>query len=86
MVNNKNNKSNNNNTNNYSYYYYHSPLNSIGLNFLQFSEDENGPWQKFPALKKGYQQVDIESMKVGGSGSKKSMGGVSVATEKVHAN
>ena len=46
---------------------------------------EFGPWQKFPALVKGEQKVDVESMKVGGSGSKKAMEGVTVGREKVRA-
>lgn len=46
---------------------------------------ENGPWQKFPALVKGEQKVDVEAMKVGGSGSRKAMDGVSVGTEVVRA-
>jgi glycerol-3-phosphate dehydrogenase len=46
---------------------------------------ENGPWDKFPALVRGRQHVDVEDMKLGGSGSKKAMGGVSVGKEKVRA-
>ena len=46
---------------------------------------EFGPWQKFPALVKGEQKVDVESMKVGGSGSKKAMEGATVGREKVRA-
>jgi len=46
---------------------------------------ENGPWQKFPALVKGEQKLDVEAMKVGGSGSKKAMDGATVGREKVRA-
>ena len=46
-------------------------------------EDEAGPWKDYPQLVKGEQAVDVEAMKVGGSGSRRAMGGVTVARETV---
>jgi len=48
-------------------------------------EDENGPWQKFPALIKGKQSVSIADMKVGGSGSMRAMDGLVTDHETVRA-
>jgi len=48
-------------------------------------EDEAGPWKDYPQLVKGEQAVDVEAMKVGGSGSRRAMGGVTVARETVRA-
>mmetsp|Transcript_5336 Transcript_5336/g.8942 ORF Transcript_5336/g.8942 Transcript_5336/m.8942 type:complete len:716 (-) Transcript_5336:482-2629(-) len=48
-------------------------------------ENEGGPWQEYPELKKSEQRVDIEDMKVGGSGSKRAMNGVVVDHEVVRA-
>ena len=46
---------------------------------------EGGPWQDFPQLVKGEQKVSVEDMKVGGSGSKRAMGGVTVGDETIRA-
>ena len=46
-------------------------------------EDEAGPWKDYAQLVKGEQAVDVEAMKVGGSGSRRAMGGVTVARETV---
>merc|ERR1719174_2472742 len=47
--------------------------------------NEAGPWEKFPELVKGKQSVSVDDMKVGGSGSRRAMGGVSVGTETIRA-
>jgi L-2-hydroxyglutarate oxidase LhgO/bacterioferritin-associated ferredoxin len=47
--------------------------------------NEGGPWEKFPELVKGKQSVSVDDMKVGGSGSRRAMGGVSVGTETIRA-
>jgi L-2-hydroxyglutarate oxidase LhgO len=48
-------------------------------------EQEGGPWENHPELVKGSQKVNVEDMKVGGSGSKRAMDGRVVNTEKVRA-
>jgi len=44
---------------------------------------EGGPWDKFPVLVKGKQEISIDDMKVGGSGSMRAMDGVVVEKEKI---
>lgn len=56
-----------------------------GLGNYYGAEAEGGPWEKFPELKRGEQKVDVEAMKVGGSGSKRAMDGVTVGSEKIRA-
>jgi glycerol-3-phosphate dehydrogenase len=46
---------------------------------------EGGPWEKFPELVRGHQNVKVEDMKVGGSGSMRAMGGVAVGHETIKA-
>jgi L-2-hydroxyglutarate oxidase LhgO len=46
---------------------------------------EGGPWEKFPVLVKGKQNINIEDMKVGGSGSMRAMDGVVVEQETIRA-
>jgi len=46
---------------------------------------EGGPWEKFPALVKGKQTVDVADMKVGGSGSMRAMDGTVVEREQIRA-
>ena len=58
---------------------------SGGLGNYYGGDGEGGPWEKFPVLKKQTQQVSLEDMKVGGSGSRRAMQGVSVGKEKVRA-
>ena len=48
-------------------------------------DNEGGPWKDFPALIKGKQKVSVEDMKVGGSGSMRSMDGVAVGHETIKA-
>ena len=47
--------------------------------------DEAGPHEQFPELVRGKQKVSVEDMKVGGSGSKRAMGGVTVGSETIRA-
>jgi L-2-hydroxyglutarate oxidase LhgO len=47
--------------------------------------NEGGPWEKFPELVKGEQKINIEDMKVGGSGGMKAMDGQVVEKEQIRA-
>ena len=56
-----------------------------GLGNYFGGEGEGGPWENFPQLLKQKQKVTVEDMKVGGSGSMRAMGGVTVGSETIKA-
>jgi glycerol-3-phosphate dehydrogenase len=56
-----------------------------GLGTYHGGEREGGPWESHPELVRGTQRVSVEDMKVGGSGSRRAMGGVSVGRETIRA-
>ena len=61
-----------------------APSEGLG-NYFGGGPGEGGPWDKFPALVRGEQNVKIEDMKVGGSGSIRAMDGVVVERESIRA-
>ena len=52
-----------------------APCRWDGLGNYFGGVNEGGPWEKFPELVKGEQKINIEDMKVGGSGGMKAMDG-----------
>ena len=56
-----------------------------GLGHYFGGPGENGPTEKFPALVRGEQKVNVDEMKLGGSGSRTAMDGVRVGQETVRA-